>query len=51
MGLVWEPSEILARTVGDGVKKMMKKRERERTDRGVLVYIYRIFAHIRRTRI
>ena len=30
MGLVGEPLEVLARTVGDGVKKMMKKREGER---------------------
>ena len=31
VGLVGEPSEVLARTVGDGgVKKMMKKREGER---------------------
>ena len=30
MGLVGEPSEVLARTVGDGVRKMMKKREEEK---------------------
>ena len=30
VGLVGEPSEVLARTVGDGVRKMMKKREGER---------------------
>ena len=30
MGLVGEPSEVLARTVGDGVRKMMKKREGEK---------------------
>ena len=46
MGLVGEPSEVLARTVGDGVKKMMKKRERERTDRGVLVYIYVCYLYL-----
>ena len=27
VGLVGEPSELRARTVGEGVKKMMKKRE------------------------
>ena len=27
VGLVGEPSEVLTRTVGDGVRKMMKKRE------------------------
>ena len=37
VGLVGEPSEVLARTVGDGVRKMMKK---GRSDRGVPVYIY-----------
>ena len=30
VGLVGEPSEVLARTVGDGVRKMMKKREEEK---------------------
>ena len=30
VGLVGEPFEVLARTVGDGVRKMMKKREGER---------------------
>ena len=30
VGLVGEPSEVLARTVGDGVRKMMKKREGEK---------------------
>ena len=29
VGLVGEPSEVLARTLGDGVMKMMKKREGE----------------------
>ena len=28
IGLVGEPSEGLARTMGEGVKRMMKKRER-----------------------
>ena len=27
VGLVGDPSEVLARTVGEGVKKMMKERE------------------------
>ena len=26
VGLVGEPSEVLARTVGDGVRKMMKRK-------------------------
>ena len=30
VGLVGESSEVLARTVGDGVRKMMKKREGEK---------------------
>ena len=30
VGLVGEPSEVLARTVGDGVRKMMKKRDGEK---------------------
>ena len=30
VGLVGEPSEVLARTEGDGVRMMMKKREGER---------------------
>ena len=30
VGLVGETSEVLARTVGDGVRKMMKKREGEK---------------------
>ena len=30
VGWVGKPSEILARTVGDGLKKMMKKSEGER---------------------
>ena len=30
VGLVGEPSEVVARTVGDGVRKMMKKREEEK---------------------
>ena len=29
-GLVGQPSEVPARTVGDGLNKMMKKREGER---------------------
>ena len=37
VGLVGETSEVLARTVGDGVKKMMKKREGERRCRGVFL--------------
>ena len=27
VGLFWDPSEVLARTVGEGVRKMMKERE------------------------
>ena len=30
VGLVGEPSEVLARTAGDGVRKMMKKRGGEK---------------------
>ena len=45
VGLVGEPSEVLARTVGDGVRKMMKKREGG-SDRGVLVYIYVCYLYL-----
>ena len=40
--MVREPSMVLARTVGDGVQKMMKKREgeNERKRRGVPVCLY-----------
>ena len=44
VGLVGEPSEVLARTVGDGVRKMI--REKGRSDRGVLVYIYVCYIYL-----
>ena len=49
--LVWEPSEVLARTVGEGVKKMAKKRKGykgERRRRGAFVCLHVIITVLHR---